>query len=271
MLPSAPPAGWLPCDGRLLAKTGIYADLYKAIGDAFTSPAQVNFFKVPDLRGEFVRGWDGTGTGARGVDLNRTFGTNQSESISAHSHSIVEINNTQTGYKDDVGDVLQYPIPDIVLPGTNGSVSTPTSVIGDTETRPRNVALLYCIKFATTDSLNTLGLSAQAILDRLPFGYFGQNQTWQDVRIQRQVGIWYTNTTQVPIAVHASHNEFGYGGQAYMEIRPIGSGTTVTIKGTSSDGYSAFTVVSVVVPPNYQYKLYMPTATAGVDNWVELR
>lgn len=269
---SSPPAGWLVCDGRLLNKTGIYADLYKIIGDTFTSPALPTTFRIPDLRGEFVRGWDGTGSGARGVDPGRVFGSSQTESISAHSHSIVEITRTPTGFIDDVGDTPQYPIPDIVSPGTTGSLTTQTSSFGGTETRPRNVALLYCIKYTTNNALNTVGLSAQTIIDSLPLGYLGQSQTWQDVTQQRQVNVWHANTTNKPICVNVSHKKIFETGFAIAAIAPTNNTSLiVTLRGTYGDGINIAQYISFIVPPNYSYKIIIPTTSGYVDSWFELK
>jgi hypothetical protein len=265
---SAPPAGWLPCDGRLLAKTGIYADLYKAIGDAFTSPAQANFFRIPDLRGEFVRGWDNrSNSDSSAKDPSRIFGSNQIDSLSSHNHGVYRT-YLPSGFVDDVGTVPLVPI-DLATPGSTPSF-VPTANVGGTETRPKNVALLYCIKFTSSETLNSLGLSAQAILNQLPFGYLGQSpQTWQDVSNSRFTETWITNSTQRPIYVHIHNMDAFFTGECYAEIRPIGL-ASVRIEGTRTDGENSSSLLSFIVPPSYEYKVTMPNS-GGIDNWVELR
>lgn len=77
---TTPPPGWIPCDGRYLDKQGFQA-LFAAIG---TTYGQVDAtFRVPDLRGMFVRGWDSSPTGP---DANRTFGSVQAAAVGSHSH-----------------------------------------------------------------------------------------------------------------------------------------------------------------------------------------
>ena len=61
--PSAtPPSGWLKCNGA-----AFNAATYPLLAKAYPS------LKLPDLRGEFIRGWDD----GRGVDTGRTIGTLQ--------------------------------------------------------------------------------------------------------------------------------------------------------------------------------------------------
>ena len=52
-----PPDGWLECNGQQFDEN-IYVDLSNAIGTIWSDN---NTYKVPDLRGLFLKGWDGTG------------------------------------------------------------------------------------------------------------------------------------------------------------------------------------------------------------------
>jgi microcystin-dependent protein len=126
------PSGWLECDGSSVSRT-TYLNLYSAIGDTFGSGDGSTTFNLPDLRGEFVRGWDHD----RGVDTDRAFGSWQEDMFKAHTHGLKAQNRTIDGDSAE-GD---------------GSVSTSFSAssgyiseTGGTETRPRNIALMYCIK-----------------------------------------------------------------------------------------------------------------------------
>lgn len=51
------PAGFIECDGRALSRT-TYSNLFTAIGTKWGIGDGLNTFNVPDLRGEFLRGWD---------------------------------------------------------------------------------------------------------------------------------------------------------------------------------------------------------------------
>jgi microcystin-dependent protein len=131
-----PPSGWAECAGQLLVKTA-YPNLFAAIGEAFNVGGEAaTDFRLPDLRGEFIRGWDN----GRGVDSGRTMGTTQDESIGPHSHPYKISNaNNQEGDANVNGSFMV----DINAP-TNATVA----ILNNTgsENRPRNVALLYCIK-----------------------------------------------------------------------------------------------------------------------------
>lgn len=81
------PEGFMPCDGRELSKNA-YAELYKLIGGTW-GETKTTFF-LPDLRGQFVRGWDdGDGvdpeSGAYGV---RKLGSEQMDAFQGHGHKL---------------------------------------------------------------------------------------------------------------------------------------------------------------------------------------
>lgn len=133
---NTPPAGWLKADGAAVSRS-TYAALFTAIGTTFGVGDGSTTFNLPDLRGEFIRGWaDG-----RSVDTGRVFGSSQAEDLLAHSHAF-------RGYGGS-GSVL----PNVTMSGALGTVggttALNTAVQNSTgvETRPRNVALLACIKF----------------------------------------------------------------------------------------------------------------------------
>lgn len=117
-------SGWLECNGQSVSTT-TYAALYTAIGTTFGSGTDT--FCVPDLRGYFVRGWDH----GRGIDSDRTFGTTQADAFASHTHTV---GKGGTGG----GDYAQNG------PATSGSITSGTT--GGTETRPKNIALMYIIK-----------------------------------------------------------------------------------------------------------------------------
>ena len=132
------PTGYLKADGAAVSRT-TYAALFAAIGAVFGEGDGSTTFNLPDLRGEFVRGWDD----ARGVDIDRVFGSAQDDEIESHSHA---------AYVQTSGD-YQYDIrvlyPNNGMAGSKGSSGFRSNVIqntGGAETRPRNIALLACIK-----------------------------------------------------------------------------------------------------------------------------
>jgi phage-related tail fiber protein len=122
------PTGWLKANGAAINRVA-YSRLFDAIGTTFGAGDGFNTFNLPDLRGEFLRGWDD----GRGVDTGRVFGSQQADELKSHTHSIA----AQAGISDG-------PVQNPTL--LTGSGLT-TGATGGTETRPRNRALLACIRF----------------------------------------------------------------------------------------------------------------------------
>lgn len=127
---NAAPAGWLKANGALVSRT-TYSSLFSVIGTTFGVGDGSTTFGLPDLRGEFIRGWDD----GRGVDSGRVFGSAQAGEIQSHTHSTP----TYAGY------VNGGQIAGTANGGYFGNQAT--TATGGAETRPRNVALLACIKF----------------------------------------------------------------------------------------------------------------------------
>ena len=53
------PTGWLSCDGSAISRT-TYATLFAAIGTLYGTGNGTTTFNLPDLRGQFIRGWSGS-------------------------------------------------------------------------------------------------------------------------------------------------------------------------------------------------------------------
>lgn len=124
------PSGWLECDGSAISRT-TYSNLFAVVGTTFGAGDTNTTFNIPDLRGEFVRGWD---NGA-GVDIGRDFGSNQSYAVEDHTHSLPNVWRTATGIYVGSGGTRRY------------IEATESGSYGENETRPRNVALMYIIKY----------------------------------------------------------------------------------------------------------------------------
>ena len=139
---SSAPSGWLKANGAAVSRTA-YAALFAAIGTTFGVGDGSTTFNLPDLRGEFLRGWDD----GRGVDAGRAFGSQQ-------SHLARTLN--RINYGDQTGGSLNT---DMTWSYANNTSNCWTGVPAGTdrryftfyadaaETRGRNVALLACIKY----------------------------------------------------------------------------------------------------------------------------
>ncbi|UKE84432.2 phage tail protein [Pectobacterium colocasium] len=135
------PAGWLKCNGQQF-DTAQFPVLASRYPSGF----------LPDLRGEFVRGWDD----GRGVDVGRALISSQNDAIRSHKHSIT-MSHEAGGTKDSAGFpatdgsapfiVHSEANPDGSVSETNGA-GNPLHSFGGSETRPRNIAFNYIVRAA---------------------------------------------------------------------------------------------------------------------------
>ena len=156
------PAGYLECNGQ---STSGHPALAALIGS-----------NVPDLRGEFVRGWANT----RAVDQNRQIGSTQGDDNKSHNHTVTSNHNiTDNGHRHTattnqpsstaamgttiavndtivgnygsgsgtgLGPLGNRQFMNNATTGISISTNNTVSNSGGTESRPRNVALMYIIK-----------------------------------------------------------------------------------------------------------------------------
>ena len=85
------PSGYLECNGNAVSRT-TYAALFAIIGTTYGTGNGSSTFNLPDLRGEFVRGFDN----GRGVDSGRSINNPQGASNASHNHSISASGTTST-------------------------------------------------------------------------------------------------------------------------------------------------------------------------------
>lgn len=130
------PAGWLACNGQAISRT-TYAGLFAVIGTTFGEGDKSTTFNVPDLRGEFIRGWDDS----RGVDPSRGFGSYQIDDFKSHTHLVKE-GSVNPRWPTDQSEVIVSGDDFTRLV----SYQSTTTATGGSETRPRNIAFLPCIK-----------------------------------------------------------------------------------------------------------------------------
>ncbi len=159
------PSGWLRANGATISRT-TYNALFARISTTFGAGNGSTTFQIPNLRGEFIRGWTDNRSG---VDQGRVFGSSQSDAMQGHNHNIERtgtqrswwesVGDSGAGRTDDLGGLSPLPavpnsrtrtLNDIASAlsattlETQGSNGAPRVA---TETRSRNVALLACIKF----------------------------------------------------------------------------------------------------------------------------
>ncbi|WP_072800695.1 phage tail protein [Escherichia coli] len=162
--PSAtPPTGWLKCNGAAFS-----AEEYPELAKAYPTN------KLPDLRGEFIRGWDD----GRGVDAGRALLSLQDDSFEAHRHEsffYAGISRNETPLKnlpssdemltlssttntlspdgiDATNSLIGNDDYNCLIEGNKNNKRTATglstSIVGAAETRPRNISFNYIVRAA---------------------------------------------------------------------------------------------------------------------------
>ena len=164
---------WMECDGRTLDRTQ-YQQLFDCINNTFGGDE--TYFNIPDIRGQFVRGFDSSGV----IDRLRVFGSCQNSALQGHKHKFQleseHVSNSGThnhelcvdyhtvsgvgltdahyiydGFwggtsikhtRDDGSHTHQLPRMSVgaVESSSHGAVNIAR------ETRPTNIALMFCIR-----------------------------------------------------------------------------------------------------------------------------
>jgi microcystin-dependent protein len=139
------PDGWLECNGSAVSRS-TYSNLHSKIGVSYGSGDGSTTFNLPDLCGYFIRG---SGTNSDGT-ASGSFAIKQSDDVKAHNHpvtfsagtcvlSVQEIQGGRsTGSSTTVTDI------NVSTGFPNVSIAIQTNL--GTETRPKNIAMMYCIK-----------------------------------------------------------------------------------------------------------------------------
>lgn len=123
------PTGYLEANGTAVSRI-TYIDLFQALGSPNTGNGS-STFNLPDLRGEFIRGWDH----GRSIDVDRVLLSSQTDDFKSHHHSYSIYSNSWRVAGGDSTSPLMSPTP------------RDTTDIGGSETRPRNIALMPIIKW----------------------------------------------------------------------------------------------------------------------------
>lgn len=142
--------GWLECDGKSIPILQ-FRRLFRVIGHNWGSEDKANTFKLPDLRGLFIRGWNhasekdpdaGSRVGIHPVDAPGDFGgatadsvgSYQPDELGSHHHSIPFRMRRLAHSTTTDREHLQA-----------GNPPVSTSRTGGNETRPKNAYVMYCI------------------------------------------------------------------------------------------------------------------------------
>ncbi len=180
------PDGWLICDGRELPRSREFRALFEAIGTTFGAGDGTTTFNLPNLLGMFLRGWDSWGNidpqRDFGSEQGDAFQAHGHESI-PHTHEVScnesgthkhRIKETRFTYSSGTFSGDDYTVYRYCYDGEGGDdrgcdeagshshlmcLKHASTIIGSPietdsgkcragiETRPCNVAMLFCIKY----------------------------------------------------------------------------------------------------------------------------
>lgn len=135
--------GWMLCDGRALACSA-YPELFAVLG--YLYGGQADSFHIPDYRGLFLRGVDaGSGmdpdaasrVGPTGTGTDSGIGSYQCDALQTHTHTykavvLAAVSQSGNAAGQASGDLETSP---------------PNKARITAETRPKNLAINYLIKF----------------------------------------------------------------------------------------------------------------------------
>ena len=165
---SVVPTGYLECNGAAVSRT-TYSALFGIIGVQYGTGNGSSTFNLPDLRGEFIRGFDH----GRGVDSNRSMASAQAAGNHAHTHGVsgTTSNKSLTGSVNAISETFEVsgsvsgvfskqsasgqrtPITSdtsgagqFSIDASHDHTFSVTSGSAGSEARPRNIAMMYIIK-----------------------------------------------------------------------------------------------------------------------------
>lgn len=272
------PAGFLIADGRSLKKSE-YPELFNVLGYIYGGSGEN--FNLPNFAdGKFMRS-----IGGNAADL----GIVQQDELKSHKH--YQYCGGHIPYSDHNNQILNPPAQ--WVQNINISAKGWTSEVGGNETRPYNMAVVVIIKVknvntpiagqidktilatetkagitklknAITAKQEDAAVTEKAVSDLVEANKgLGVDQTWQDMKSQRQNGVIYTNTTGRAIMILVSQQQSSSSQTCELEIN--GKRVLKNVSYGTADGC----IISALIPAGATYRVtyknYPPL------EWQELR
>lgn len=221
--------GFLEVNGSVKS-TAAYPDLSAFLGGKFNKGDEgAGNFRLPETRGEFLRGWDH----GRGIDAGRTLGSNQAGSmlraVASNSGQPVQGNIWSNTDFDEVTS-QQY----FAAMTSNNPVSVQVGV-----PRVRNLSVIWCIK-AWSAPVNQGNIDVAALASKVSGFEFGR---LLNIRKFTENGI-YIETPGTKFIIAEGEGGGGSGGgtvatqQAGQGFGGMGGGAGSYAKGIFTSGFS---------------------------------
>jgi microcystin-dependent protein len=150
------PDGWLPCHGQSL-ETSKYPKLAEALAKSWGGNSSGTKFNLPDLRGQFLRGWDENAdndpdkmsrTSKNGGNSGNKVGSYQEDEVEKHNHPLKKDKNVIEYYQTSPPSGNATNSPSTYHSNRYNSTDTGYHVgeTGGSETRPKNANVIFIIK-----------------------------------------------------------------------------------------------------------------------------
>lgn len=152
--------GWMVCDGKA-CEVSKYPELFAVLGYLYGD--EDGKFKIPDYRGQFLRGVDSrTGKDSEDPDSrtnpdpakeeedkNKGVGSRQKDALQTHKHKYTKVSQTPITQGDKGAASVANPPTDQLNDDPTDSLAAPPGNVRTSieETRPKNVYVNYIIKY----------------------------------------------------------------------------------------------------------------------------
>lgn len=160
------PAGTLPADGSPVSRT-TYSELFAKIGVTHGQGDGSTTFNVPDYRGRFLRGVDGSAGNdpdkasrtamATGGNTGNNVGSVQGDAFQGHWHFVYKGSSASANFGPSGGWSGNTTVAAIDLTGMIATSLTTDGVNGtpraSSETRPKNAYVNYCIRTTSQSTI----------------------------------------------------------------------------------------------------------------------
>lgn len=143
-----PSPGWLKCNGATVTRNS-YPRLFSMIGTIWNTGGETSLqFRLPDFRGEFLRGFDD----GRGIDTSRIFASSQLSQLERHNHFLPTNSALTTAPQPSIPDSAWDLAHNANAQPTDNTIAVTFESLGNigtfgAETRPRNKTVNYWIKY----------------------------------------------------------------------------------------------------------------------------
>jgi microcystin-dependent protein len=165
---SSAPTGWLTCDGSAVSRT-TYATLFAVVGTTWGVGDGSTTFNVPDLRGQFLRGYDSRAT-STSQDTTSISGvtTSGSATVSAiNSTTYLYAGMPISGTGIPVGATISTISTNSITLSANATASSPTVGTGATTNTSRTVTVSSTSTLSIGQAISGTGIPAGAYITNI--------------------------------------------------------------------------------------------------------